>query len=98
MADVELIDRKAMKNDIAVCCHESCGLYGGACCGVCGLIEKAPVVDAVPVVRCKDCRYCLFDLSGREYHLCMRVENNFPARKRRNADDFCSYGVRKNGA
>lgn len=44
-----LIDRNAMENDIAVCCHEHSGLYGGACCGVCGLIEKAPAVDAVPV-------------------------------------------------
>ncbi len=25
--------------------------------GLLGLIEKAPTVDAVPVVRCKDCRY-----------------------------------------
>ena len=44
-----LIDRNAMQNDIAVCCHENSSLYGGSCCGVCGLIKKAPVVDAVPV-------------------------------------------------
>lgn len=53
----EYIDRNALKDDIAVCCHESSALYAGACCGVCGLIEKAPAVDAVPVVRCKDCQH-----------------------------------------
>jgi len=47
------------------------------------------------VVRCKDCKHCLLDLSGREAHLCMRMENGFPVRKRRKADDFCSYGERK---
>lgn len=46
---MELIDREAMRDDIERCCNDSCGLYSGPCCGVCGLIQKAPVVDAAPL-------------------------------------------------
>ena len=46
-------------------------------------IEAAPTVDAVTVVRCRDCRkfktYC-----------CRMVASGY--------DDFCSYGERKEGA
>lgn len=56
------------------------------------VLIQTPSADAVEVVRCKDCRHCLFDLSSREAHLCMRTENGWPMRRRRNADDFCSYG------
>ena len=35
-------------------------------------IECAPIVDAVPVIRCKDCRFL------REQYLCING-NNFPA-------------------
>lgn len=58
-------------------------------------IAEAPAVDAVEVVRCRECKHCLVDLSGREAHLCMRMENGWPLRRRRNADDFCSFGERK---
>ena len=56
-------------------------------------IEAAPTVDAVEVVRCKDCKHCCLDLSGRENHLCMRKEVGFVVRRK--ANDFCSYGERR---
>ena len=46
-------------------------------------IEAAPTVDAVPVVRCRDCRK--FKTYG-----CRMVASGY--------DDFCSYGERKGGA
>ena len=46
-------------------------------------IEAAPTVDAVPVVRCRDCRK--FKTYG-----CRMVASGY--------DDFCSYGERKEGA
>ena len=46
-------------------------------------IEAAPIVDAVPVVRCSDCRK--FKTYG-----CRMVASGY--------DDFCSYGERKEGA
>lgn len=47
------------------------------------LIEAAKTVDAVPVVRCRDCRK--FKTYG-----CRMVASGY--------DDFCSYGERKDGA
>lgn len=57
------------------------------------LVCDAPTVDAVEVVRCKDCKHCCLDLSGRENHLCMRKEIGFVVKRK--ADDFCSYGERR---
>lgn len=55
--------------------------------GLLGLIEKAPTVDAVSVVRCKDCRSYNKPKTGWcEVHL-----------DREHPDDFCSYGKRKDG-
>ena len=45
-------------------------------------IDKAPTLDAVPVVRCRDCRK--FKTYG-----CRMVASGY--------DDFCSYGERKDG-
>ena len=51
-------------------------------------IEAAPTVDAVPVVRCRDCRSYNKPKTGWcEVHL-----------DREHMDDFCSYGERKEGA
>ena len=44
--------------------------------------ENLPAVDAVPVVRCRDCRK--FKTYG-----CRMVASGY--------DDFCSYGERKDG-
>lgn len=54
-------------------------------------IDKAPTIDAVPVVRCKDCKHC-----DPENHHC---DHNMgtAAPLRRKPDDFCSYGERKEG-
>ena len=51
-------------------------------------IKDTPTADVVEVVRCKDCRhyvaeYCTRDIKSRTnmFYMC--------------ADDFCSYGERK---
>ena len=41
-------------------------------------IKSMPTIDAVPVVRCKDCKYW-------DHGDCYRLELNRP-------DDFCNYG------
>ena len=57
------------------------------------VIDEAPTIDAVPVVRCKDCIYwkkrtvnekgfIICSASGMEIH----------------TEDFCSYGERKDNA
>ena len=62
--------------------------------GLIGLIEKAPTIDAVPVVRCRECKHrgtddCIFHIKGEpaDEELLLKLDN-----------DFCSYGERKEGA
>lgn len=52
-------------------------------------IKDAPAVDAVPVVRCKDCIHY-------EMGVCLKIYDdgtlNKDAWQKRNPNDFCSYG------
>lgn len=54
------------------------------------LMEEAPTVDAVEVVRCKD---CIHD-NMTTCPLCW-IENHTMEFINHNADDFCSYGERR---
>lgn len=53
-------------------------------------IDETPTVDAVPVVRCKDCCYC-YKEGERAY--CM---NAWPA-PRTTPEDYCSHGRKSDG-
>lgn len=75
-----------------------CDNYGGVRCRACWvddaicLIDDAPTVDAVEVVRCKDCKYRKdpenrFCNSYCTKHFSMQAKDG----------DFCSYGERKYG-
>lgn len=48
-------------------------------------VDNAPTIDAVPVVRCRECRYWSED--GR----CDPPQNGL-IREYTRPDDFCSYG------
>lgn len=56
------------------------------------LIEDAPTIDAVPVVRCKDCRYMNLLGNGYRYCLVWRGVNSL------GDEGFCNYGERKDNA
>lgn len=57
--------------------------------GISRVIKAAPTVDAVPVIRCKDCRHKYYD--GNQI-ICQKMYycdgNNFEP----SAEDFCSQG------
>ena len=62
---------------------------------LCSIIRDAPTIDAVPVVRCKECVY--FD---NITHFCHYHSNYYDGGRdldRFKDDDFCSYGERKDG-
>lgn len=74
--------------------------------GVINLIEKAPTVDAVEVVRCQDCTYWGDEdgkLHGSDGVLFARCKaHNYLIDGRHTGwcpseNDFCSYGERKDG-
>lgn len=48
-------------------------------------IDNAPTIDAVSVVRCRECKW----------YNCGACFRDDGANNSRNADDFCSYGERK---
>ena len=56
------------------------------------MISNAPNVDSVSVVRCRDCKHC----DPENYHCDHYMGTGAPLRRK--ADDFCSYGERKEGA
>lgn len=72
-----LIDREALKATLL-----EMGFYPAI---VKGVLESAPTVDAVEVVRCKDCKYHQ-DTSVPEYKHCCLIGQTV----KYNA--FCSYG------
>lgn len=54
------------------------------------LIDVALTVDAVEVVRCKDCKFGVYEKGCGIYHTrCEILEFLFQD------DDYCSYGERK---
>ena len=58
-------------------------------------IEAAPTIDAVPVVRCRECKHAWIHPCGYVY--CHRDGRN-AYEMTFNLDSFCSYGERKEGA
>ena len=68
----------------------SLGLYHGAVTDK-DLINEMPIVDAVPVVRCRECKHC----DPENHHCDHHMGTATPLRRK--PDDFCSYGERKEG-
>ena len=94
----DLIDRNQLFNHLADYWGIPRDWDGGVdkiCEDALGAIEDAPTVDAVEVVRCKDCKsweqYNACD--GSKPHRCMNLNAIFHMRTA--PDDFCSYGERR---
>ena len=56
-------------------------------------LNFAPTIDAVPVVRCRDCKFGDWDSEPHDAMVCMRTKDGFW----RSGNDFCSFGERKGG-
>lgn len=93
---MRLIDANALQNillPITTALEHEYGSLGGAISGCMKHIDNAPTVDAVPVVRCRECKYrgtddCIFHIKGEpaDEELLLKLDN-----------DFCSYGKLKEG-
>ena len=55
------------------------------------ILREAPTVDAVEVVRCRECKHC----DPENYHCDHPMSTSAPLSRK--PDDFCSYGERKEG-
>ena len=88
----EYIEREAAKRELlswAVCINHPEYLIKDDALHI---IESMPAADVIKVVRCKDCKHC----DPENYHCDHPMSTAAPLR--RNPDDFCSYGERKDGA
>ena len=87
---MRLIDADALQNillPITLALEHEYGSLGGAVSGCMKHIDNAPTIDAVPVVRCRECKY-RDGTPGQPNILCGQMHE----------DDFCSYGERKGSA
>ena len=91
-SEKRLIDANALISYMYECSKESRFrvYYGYAE----NFINAAPTVDAVEVIRCRECKHrgtddCIFHIKGEpaDEELLLKLDN-----------DFCSYGERKEGA
>ena len=60
-------------------------------------LNNTPNIDAVPVVRCKDCKWFADNNGGEWYGCYMFHVVRIAPEDAPKPDDFCSYGERKNG-
>ena len=78
-------------------CHGYSGskkaIYREAILAVKSILHAAKPIDAVPVVRCKDCKYWQDNNEGYPHEECRWGHGETP-----DANDFCSYGERNGGA
>ena len=77
-------------------CHGYSGskkaIYREAILAVKSILHSAKPVDAVPVLRCKDCKYWQDNNNAYPHEECRWGHGETP-----DANDFCSYGERKEG-
>lgn len=78
------------------------GIYGGVNWGR-NTVADAPTIDAVPVVRCRECKHSR-ELNKTEWTcvcadalMCENPEAHADCCTPMWPDDFCSYGERKDG-
>lgn len=87
----ELKKHMAIDDDLSVPLHALEG-YSRAkqfYYGLKGILDAAPTVDAVPVVRCRECKHSYESISGRFCSMGPCVDCIVPE------DFYCSYGERE---
>ena len=64
------------------------------------VIDNVPTVDAVPVVRCRDCRYSKSASDDEDGYYCLFFEQFFQKDGGTlfMSGDYCSHGERKDNA
>ena len=77
---IDFIDMGHLRNPLESCFSER---------DVVDMLESRLTVDAVPVVRCRECNHC----DPENYHCDHHMGTAAPLRRK--PDDFCSYGERK---
>lgn len=91
MAD--LIEREAVLRAI-----ESASCWGHTFNALCDEVRDMPAVDAMTVIRCKDCKHYK-EFRTKKYKQLMRMccrRGKYDGEFHVKENDFCSYGERRN--
>ena len=86
-----LIDAENVEYAFLAICDRESGVPLALAEWLANVVRNAPTVDAVEVVRCKDCTFCVFN-SSNETFKCRSMNGMY---RTVGPDDFCSYGERK---
>ena len=86
---IDFIDCGHLRNPFESCFSER---------DVVNMLEARPTVDAVEVVRCKECKHWYEYSCNEKYGSCHFWQANDNENTETESDDFCSYGQRKDGA
>lgn len=96
---MRLIDADNLTENLAydIANHPIHGNYKITVASVRAAIYSAPVVDAVPVVRCKDCIHSIsyVDTSGAIAYVVCNLDEDSDEIELRTPMDYCSYGERE---
>jgi len=90
---MRLIDADKMRNDDSMCEGVLCDECPFADrlrskCSFVDFMDRQPTIDAVQVVRCKECKHSVYD---ELFH------TRWCGGEEVQDDDFCSYGCREDG-
>lgn len=93
LIDAELVEEIIAKRSKELF-KEKESLLSGALVASIVYLDNCPTVDAVPVVRCKDCKHYV-SIYGHRFcdTFCNAEEEPYET----NPNDFCSYGEREEG-
>lgn len=98
----EYIERQAAIDDVNLAFDEETLLTGFVRKVAVSALKLMPAADVVPVVKCRDCKYCIVSRQGKLF--CIRgfeqtITSAFAAIDNpifeREFDSFCSYGERR---
>lgn len=99
LSEKRLIDANALmyvisRHDYLLATKQGSIDYGMFTLGIQQAVDEQPTIDAVPVVRCKDCEHFKIDEDNVYYCRRDKIGSGIFMQK----SDFCSYGKRKEGA
>lgn len=93
---MSLIKREDLIDHLNACLSESDGetpITDAVLVAIRSAVEQMPEVDAVPVVRCKDCFFAMPVENREPKYRCINICRD-GCKQLVGSDDYCSYGDR----
>ncbi len=96
LIDADLLQNQLTRKKAEVCKERYTDGFNDALMRFKSMVHGAPPVDAVPVVRCRECRHKYRAALSSTGFRC-EIWGTYDADPECDPDGFCSYGERKDG-